>query len=90
MLRVLVASARRFAKQGRRPDLLSATGDVGFSGRVGEHANATRVFDDLLDATGLGRERLFVIPGNHDIGRNRTTKLRDLWSAKAPPGRSAG
>ncbi|MFZ4526304.1 MAG: SUMF1/EgtB/PvdO family nonheme iron enzyme, partial [Chlorobium sp.] len=28
---------------------------------------ATQFFDALLKAAGLGKERLFIVPGNHDV-----------------------
>jgi tetratricopeptide (TPR) repeat protein/3',5'-cyclic AMP phosphodiesterase CpdA len=72
VLRALVASVRRMReKDGRVPDLVFATGDIAFSGKPAEYAMATKFFDDLLDATGLDRRRLFVIPGNHDVDRKR-------------------
>ncbi|HET7831410.1 MAG TPA: metallophosphoesterase [Gallionella sp.] len=62
-----------------RPDLIFCTGDIAF----GEHSlmslssqysQAKTFFDDLLSACGstcmpLPKERLFVVPGNHDVNR---------------------
>lgn len=51
-------------------DLIMATGDIAFQGGPSEYNLATAWFDKLLDATRLRKERLFVIPGNHDIDRS--------------------
>ncbi|HEX9938592.1 MAG TPA: tetratricopeptide repeat protein [Longimicrobium sp.] len=70
VLKSLVASVKRFREQGRAPDLVFATGDIAFSGKEAEYALATEFFDELLGAVALSRERLFVIPGNHDVDRD--------------------
>jgi tetratricopeptide (TPR) repeat protein/predicted MPP superfamily phosphohydrolase len=69
VLKALVASVRRYRDEGRRADLIFATGDVAFSGKPKEYELATRFFDDLLAAAGLKRPQLFVVPGNHDVDR---------------------
>jgi tetratricopeptide (TPR) repeat protein/predicted phosphodiesterase len=70
VLNALVASVRRLREnEGRAPDLIFATGDIAFSGKPAEYEMATRFFDELLDAAGVEREHLFVIPGNHDVDR---------------------
>ena len=63
-------------ENGRQPDLIFATGDIANSGATGQYADATQFFDRLLDATGLDRTRLFVIPGNHDVDRIGGSMLR--------------
>lgn len=68
-----------------RPDLIFCTGDIAF-GENGllllsdQYKQAKLFFDNLLDVCGqeestpLPKERLFVIPGNHDINRNNVNK----------------
>lgn len=76
VLSALVSSVRRLREQeGRAPDLIFATGDIAFSGKPAEYEMATRFFDDLLDAAGVEREHLFVIPGNHDVDRTLGVSL---------------
>ena len=71
VLNALVSSVRRMReKDGRKPDLIFATGDIAFSGKPAEFELATRFFDELLEAAGVEREQLFVIPGNHDVDRS--------------------
>jgi hypothetical protein len=75
VLRALVKSVQAFRKQGRVPDVIFATGDIASKGKVQEYALATTFFDTLLAAAGLARRHLFVIPGNHDVDRDRGVGL---------------
>lgn len=75
VLRALVKSVRRFRENGCSPDVVFATGDIGSSGKLGEYEVATAFLDELLDAAGLERRDLFVIPGNHDVDRDRGVGL---------------
>ena len=59
-----------------KPDLIFATGDMAGKGDVaifkgGDAAPATKFFDALLKAAGQTRERLFIVPGNHDVERKK-------------------
>ena len=49
------------------PDFVVVTGDIAFGGAAKEYALASQFLDEVLDATGLGKDRLFVVPGNHDV-----------------------
>ncbi|HSN97944.1 MAG TPA: metallophosphoesterase, partial [Candidatus Nanopelagicales bacterium] len=50
-------------------DLVCFTGDVADWGLPAEYDQATAFFEHLRAALGLDRDRIFVIPGNHDISR---------------------
>lgn len=54
-------------KGSAAPDLIFITGDIAFSGNEVEYALAEVFVRKILDATSLDPERLFIIPGNHDI-----------------------
>jgi predicted phosphodiesterase len=45
------------------------TGDIANGGQENEYSQATNFFDELLEATGLSKKQLFVVPGNHDVDR---------------------
>src|SRR5439155_359485 len=45
------------------------TGDAAQSGRVDEYAEVTDFFQVLCKEIDIGFDRLFVVPGNHDIDR---------------------
>ncbi len=47
------------------------TGDLAFSGKADDYALAAGFFDALTAASGVPKERIFCIPGNHDIDRDR-------------------
>lgn len=49
--------------------LVVFTGDIADWGLPEEYVRANRLIEELLDATGLDRSRLFCVPGNHDIDR---------------------
>ena len=63
--------AERIQRDGLQPDFIVVTGDIAFSGREAEYKLASQFFDSLLETTGLGKDRLFLIPGNHDVDRSR-------------------
>lgn len=70
VLGALVTSVRRFREDdGRKPDLIFATGDVGQFGAAAEYDGAGAFFDALLAAAAVPKNRLFVVPGNHDVAR---------------------
>ena len=71
ILRSLVESVRRFREEGHVPDLIFATGDIAQNGKANEYDAATKFFDDLLEAAALNRDRLFIVPGNHDVDRKK-------------------
>ncbi|MCA3845453.1 MAG: metallophosphoesterase, partial [Burkholderia sp.] len=57
-----------------RPHLVLCTGDIAFGETSGaplsaQYKDAAQFFDDLLDCCQLPRDRLFIVPGNHDVNR---------------------
>jgi len=91
VLRALVASVKERRERGDAPDLIFATGDIAHSGKEAEYDLATAFFDDLIEAAGLERRYLFVIPGNHDVDRDlgvglaRTLETREQSDAYFDP-----
>jgi predicted MPP superfamily phosphohydrolase len=55
---------------GMRPDFIALTGDLAFSGKPAEYAHVRRFIDELLAVTGLPANRVFPVPGNHDVDRS--------------------
>ena len=51
---------------------VAVTGDIAFSGKPCEYEVATQFFDSIAGEIGLGLNRFFVVPGNHDVDR-------DIW-----------
>jgi predicted MPP superfamily phosphohydrolase len=50
-------------------DLVFVTGDLAWSGKAAEYVLVVDLLRKLLEATGVPPERLFVVPGNHDVDR---------------------
>jgi predicted phosphodiesterase len=69
VLKALLTSIPSLVARYGKLDLVFATGDIAYSGLRGEYNHASLFFESLLDAVELTRERLFVIPGNHDVDR---------------------
>ncbi len=67
----------KLAEKERKPDFIVVTGDVAFSGQAKQYAHVDKFFSDLLDVTGLSdkRERVIVVPGNHDVDRQKLIGL---------------
>jgi 3',5'-cyclic AMP phosphodiesterase CpdA len=65
--------SERIQQDGLCPDFIAVTGDIAFSGKSDEYDLAQRFFDDLLVRTKLSKNRLFIVPGNHDVDRNLIT-----------------
>jgi predicted phosphodiesterase len=61
----------RRRKAGAIFDFILATGDIAHAGKVDEYKLAVAFFDELAAATSVPREKIFCIPGNHDIDRDR-------------------
>ncbi|MEI7695919.1 MAG: metallophosphoesterase [Chlorobium sp.] len=87
----LFDAVKNYRESGEwKPDLIFATGDIAEKGSVAAFKNrgtdkalASSFFDDLLDAAALDKDRLFIVPGNHDIERKMGNGLvRTLMSQK--------
>lgn len=75
---LLVEIRRRRKEEGFQPDALFVTGDLAYSGQAGEYQQVSAFFEKLLDAAGLDKQRLFVVPGNHDLdGEDMRRTLQD-------------
>jgi predicted phosphodiesterase len=62
-------------------DFIVFSGDLAFSGAAAEYEAAGKEFlDPVLVATGVPKNRLFLIPGNHDLFRPALKLLAELRS----------
>jgi 3',5'-cyclic AMP phosphodiesterase CpdA len=71
VLRAMADSIRQRRGQGLTFDFILATGDLAFSGKKEEYELVKRFFDELVNASGVPKEHIFCVPGNHDVNRNR-------------------
>lgn len=75
VLRALTLFVQREVESGLVPDLVVITGDIAFGGVAPEYALARQWLDALWPKFGsLDRDRLLLIPGNHDVDRSKVTK----------------
>jgi predicted MPP superfamily phosphohydrolase len=81
---VSLASQPRSSKTGCDPrlgklDFVFFTGDLANRGARDEYAAArTEFLDKVVAAANIAPDRLFLVPGNHDVDRSRLTFLPDL------------
>jgi predicted phosphodiesterase len=61
--------------QALQPDLIFVSGDIAFSSTPAQYKLAREFFKRLLSVTQLPKERLFIVPGNHDVDRTVLTPL---------------
>lgn len=71
---LLTFLTRRFAGGLQKPDIIFCTGDIAFGETSGaplkeQYQDAAKFFDDLLHCCDLTKDRLFLVPGNHDVNR---------------------
>lgn len=71
VLKDMCEHIRHQSAQRRVADFILVTGDLAFSGKAGEYELVAKFFDALCTASGVPKERIFCIPGNHDIDRDR-------------------
>ena len=71
VLRAMADSIRQRRAHGLALDFVLVTGDLAFSGKSEEYVLVGRFLDELVSATGVAKERIFCVPGNHDVNRSR-------------------
>lgn len=71
VLKAMCERVAQLRKDGVAPDLILTTGDLAYSGKAEEYALVRDFFDALCNASGVPTERVFCVPGNHDIDRSR-------------------
>lgn len=70
----LVADARRMCETMGTPDAILVTGDVAFSAQPQQYQQADEWLRELVLAVGINPEKVWIVPGNHDVDRNQATK----------------
>jgi predicted phosphodiesterase len=61
-------------KKGQNPDIIFITGDLVHGGKEDEYQVAEEFCKKLLEITGLNKQSLFIVPGNHDVNREKVTE----------------
>lgn len=70
---------RKFESGIPKPQMIFCTGDIAYgetkqASLQEQYKDAISFFDDLLTCCGLTKDRLFLVPGNHDINRKKISK----------------
>ncbi len=90
VLRALVRYLAEEVRNGLAPDLVVITGDLAFAGRPDEYTLARAWLEDLWPvlttdpAAPLPQDRLLLVPGNHDVDRDRidaVARMVQHWTA---------
>ncbi len=65
-------------------DFIAFTGDLVYYGKEKEYANILEFFSRLLEVAGLSYNRLFIVPGNHDVDRDaiQNRRLRSRYRTR--------
>lgn len=71
VLNAMCAHIEKQRSQGVEADFILVTGDIAFSGKSEEYVLAENFFEAIQTASGVPIERIFCVPGNHDIDRDR-------------------
>jgi len=59
----------------KNPNYVFVTGDIAYSAKPAQYKDATAWFDELARALGIERDRIRLVPGNHDVDRSKASKL---------------
>ncbi len=70
----LILDATKIAKEIGPVTGVLVTGDIAFSGSKAEYDRATDWLRDFCGAIGCPAENVWVVPGNHDVDRERTKR----------------
>ena len=72
VLSTMLKDIRRRSATGAQVDFVVATGDLAFSGKRSEYELVAEFLGDLVAAVGTSPDKVFCVPGNHDVQRERS------------------
>lgn len=85
LIHALIADLDQHGQEGLpAPDLLVVSGDFAQSAQVHEYDEAERFVSRVLGRLGLGRDRVIVVPGNHDVHWPTSEGAFRLKTSKPP------
>jgi CRISPR-associated protein (TIGR02710 family) len=65
-----------------QPDLILCTGDIAFSGKPQEYKPAENFLNKLLKITGVTKQKLLAVPGNHDVDWDEPSPILEIELSK--------
>src|SRR5687768_6307349 len=67
---MLIQDANTFTERLGTVDAILVGGDIAFAGLKEEYNAALKWLTELCEACSCSLDRVFVVPGNHDVDRN--------------------
>ena len=71
VLSAMLQDIRQRHEAGATVDFVVVSGDLAFSGMQSEYTLVAEFLTELVASVGIPRQRLFCVPGNHDVQRDR-------------------
>ncbi|MCP4267793.1 MAG: SUMF1/EgtB/PvdO family nonheme iron enzyme [Candidatus Brocadiaceae bacterium] len=71
VLKAFINRLKEDKKAGLHPEIVVVTGDIASHGTKAEYDSTKGFFDRLLDCLCMPKEKLFIVPGNHDVNRGK-------------------
>ena len=66
-------------------DFIIITGDLGYFGNDGDYVDVIHLLDNILDYTNTLKDKLYIVPGNHDVNReiveNQKYQIKTEWKS---------
>lgn len=81
VLESLLNTLSDMQRHGRGVDLVFLTGDIAYSGSVGEYALAEAFLGRLCSTLSLPRSAVLMVPGNHDVDRRSGDQMKRTLSS---------
>jgi hypothetical protein len=75
VLKALLGNVKGNLESGLHPNFIAVTGDISYKGKQEGYKLAKEFFDELLGVTKLQKDRLFIVPGNHDVNQDAITPM---------------
>ena len=72
VLATMLEDISRRRATGAQVDFVVATGDLAFSGKRSEYELVAVFLRDLVASVGVSPDKVFCVPGNHDVQRERS------------------
>ena len=79
VLNPLIERIEEDRQSGFKPEIVVVSGDIAYKGKTAEYDEAKKFFNKLLNALKLQEDRIFIVPGNHDVNRSNLPKSIDTY-----------
>lgn len=73
---------RLLQDEGLTFDLVFVTGDLAWNGAKSEYDEAYKILNALLSTVGCKNDRLFIVPGNHDVNLKKNVGLVSTFTGQ--------